>query len=111
MMSKQTDQTPYALSSETVQGDPIPVGGREIIPVVEVTAYAKRRALVGDRRLYGQGGGFVRLKPIAIIERGPAGERRIPIRDKTAQILGGLLLTALIVPLILILAVHLMRKR
>ncbi len=110
-MSKQTGQTPYTLSKETVQGDPIPVGEREIIPVVEVTAYAKRRALVGDRRLYGQGGGFVRLKPIAIIERGPTGERRIPIRDKTTQILGGLLLTALIVPWVLMLTVKLMHKR
>jgi uncharacterized spore protein YtfJ len=111
MRSKCTDQTPYALSNETVQGDPILVGEREIIPIVQVTAYAHRRALVGDRQLSGQGGGFVRLKPVAIIERGPAGERRIPIRDETVQLLGAFLLTALIVPLILMLAVQLMRKR
>jgi len=89
----------------------MPAGEREIIPVVRVTTYARRRALVGAQRLTGQGGGFVHLKPIAIIARGPDGERRIPIPDKTVQILGGLLLVAFIVPVILMLAVQLMRKR
>jgi hypothetical protein len=50
------------------------------------------------------------MRPVAILERDEAGERRIPIEDKTAQALGGLLLAALVIPLLLALAVRLVRK-
>jgi hypothetical protein len=47
---------------------------------------------------------------VAIIERSQGGERRIRIPDRTAQLIGGLSLAAFIIPLLLALAVRLMRK-
>jgi uncharacterized spore protein YtfJ len=95
---------------EVVEGEPIRVGERELVPVVRVTTRGRRRAAVGSGRLAGQGWGFVRLRPVAILERSEAGERRFPIRDKTAQALSGLLLAAFIIPLLLAVAVRLARK-
>ena len=40
--------------------------------------------------VWGGGGGWVNLQPTAVIERGPEGERRIPIHDETARLLIGL---------------------
>jgi hypothetical protein len=51
------------------------------------------------------------MQPIAIVERSEAGERRMPIQDKTRQALSGFLLAAFIIPLLLAVAVHLARKR
>ena len=96
--------------SKIARGEPIRVGEHELIPVVRVTTYARRRALVGSDRLAGQGWGIVSLRPIAIIERGETGERHIRIPDRTAQLVGGLCLAAFIIPLLLALAVRLMRK-
>jgi hypothetical protein len=98
------------LMSEVVEGEPIYVQGRELVPVVQVTTYRRRRAFVGTDRVSGQGRGSVQLRPVAVLERGEAGERRIPIQDRTAQMLGGLLLAALISPLLLALAVRLARR-
>ena len=95
---------------EIVEGQPIRVGARELVPLVRVTGRVRRRAFVGSDRVGAQGWGFVRMRPVAILERDEAGERRIPIEDKTAQALGGLLLAALVIPLLLALAVRLVRK-
>jgi hypothetical protein len=95
--------------TEVVEGEAIRVGGRELVPVVRVTTHGQRRAFVGPDRLAGQGWGFVRLQPIAILERSESGERRFPIRDRTAEVLGGLLLAAFIIPLLLAVAVRLAR--
>jgi hypothetical protein len=75
-----------------------------------MTTRMQRRALVGTKRVTGQGWGAVRLRPIAVLERTNEGERRIPIRDKTAQALSGFLLAAFIIPLLLAVAVRLARK-
>jgi len=96
--------------SEIVEGEPIHIGERELIPVARVATYVRRRAFVGDGQLAGQGRGFVRIQPIAIIERDGESERRILIRDRTAQTLGGLLLAAFIIPLLLAVAVRLARN-
>ena len=95
--------------SEVVEGEPIRVGGRELVPVVRVTTHGRRGATVGPDRLAGRGWGFVRLQPIAILERSESGERRASIRDRTAEVLGGLLLAAFIIPLLLAVAVRLAR--
>ena len=97
--------------TQVVEGTPIHVGEQELVPVVRVTARVRRRATVGADRLAGQGWGFVGLRPVAILERSPAGERRIPIPDRTAQALGGLLLAAFIVPLLVAVAVRLVRTQ
>jgi hypothetical protein len=95
---------------EIVEGRPIRVGERELVPVVQVETCVRRRAYVGADGLAAGGWGFVRMRPVAVLERGGAVERRIPIRDRTAQLLGGLLLAAFIIPLLLMLAVRLVRK-
>jgi hypothetical protein len=110
-MNEQAIQRHNPLTSTVVEGEPIHVGERELTPLVRVTTYTRRQAHVGSDRLSGQGWGFVQLRPVAILERSAAGERRIPIRDKTAQMLGGLFLAAFIIPLLLGLAALLMRKR
>jgi len=96
---------------EEVEGAPIRVGERKLVPVVRVTRRVRRRALVGSDRVAAQGQGFVHLRPVAIVERSAAGERRIPIHDRTTQMLSGLLLAAFIIPLLLGVAVRLARGR
>ena len=103
---------------EIIEGQPIRVGARELVPLVRVTGRVRRQAFVGSDRVGAQGWGFVRMRPVAILERDEAlalsdaegCERRIPIEDKTAQSLGRLLLAALVIPLLLALAVRLVRK-
>ena len=97
--------------SEVIVGEPIQVGRCKLVPVARVTTHVRRHALIGSHRLAGQGRGFVRMQPIAIVERSEAGERRMPIQDKTRQALSGFLLAAFIIPLLLAVAVHLARKR
>jgi len=109
-VSKQPANKPNSPTTKNVEGEPIRIGERELVPVARVTTYARRQALVGSSQLSGQGWGFVQLRPVAILERSEAGERRILIRDKTAQMLGGLLLAAFIIPLLLALAVRLARE-
>lgn len=99
-MNEQVIEKREPLVTGVVEGKAIRVGGRELAPLVRVTGRVQRQALVGSDQLSGQGWGFVRMRPVAILERSEAGERRIPIRDKTAQVLGGLLLAALIIPLL-----------
>lgn len=109
-MNKQAIGKRGPLMTEVVEGKPIRLGERELVPVVRVTSHVQRRAFVGSDRVGAQGWGFVRMRPVAILERDEAGERRIPIQDKTNQVLGGLLLAAFIIPLLLALAVRLARK-
>ncbi len=109
-MNEQTSGKRGLPMTEVVEGKPIRLGERELVPVVRVTSRVQRRAFVGSDRVSAQGWGFVRMRPVAILERDEAGERRIPIEDKTAQALGGLLLAAFIIPLLLALAVRLARK-
>lgn len=106
-MNEQAIERRGPLMTETIEGEPIHAGERELVPVVSVTTGVRRRAFIGSDRLAGQGWGFVHLQPVAIVERSEAGERRIPIQDKTAQALGGFLLAAFIVPLLLAVAVRL----
>jgi uncharacterized spore protein YtfJ len=89
---------------KTVEGRPIRVGERELVPVVRVETDVQRRAFVGAEGLAGTGSGFVHMRPVAILARGEMGERCIPIHDRTAQLLGGLLLAALVIPALMLLA-------
>ncbi|HUV91410.1 MAG TPA: hypothetical protein VMY80_17285 [Anaerolineae bacterium] len=85
---------------EVVEGEGVRVGERELVPVVRVTRRVERRAYVGADGVAGQGGGFVRLHPVAVVERSATGERRFAIRDRTVHTLIGLFLVALLVPLL-----------
>jgi hypothetical protein len=106
-MGEQADRERGPVVSKVVEGEPIQVGERELVPLVRVTTRVQRRAFVGTDRVSGKGWGFVRLRPVAILERSEAGERRFSIPDKTTQALSGFLLAAFIIPLLLAVAVRL----
>ena len=110
MAGKGAVEKRYPLIRETVEGNPIRVGGRQLIPIVQMTSYARRYALVGTNRLACRGGGFAHLRPVAVVERDEEGERQLPIQDRTKYILSGLLLAAFIIPLLMAVAVRLARE-
>jgi hypothetical protein len=95
---------------EVVEGKPIYVGERELVPVMQVETDVRRRAFVGAGGIAGGGSGFVHVRPVAVLERSGTGERRIPIHDRTVQLLGGLLLAALVIPALMLLAERMARK-
>jgi hypothetical protein len=109
-MMNEKAKAQHPLTTEMVEGEPIQIGERELVPLVRVTTYARRQARVGADDLAGLGWGFVQMRPVAVLERTDRGERRMPIRDKTAQAMSGLLLAAVIVPLLLMLAARLVRR-
>lgn len=109
-MDKRATETQHPLKTRVVAGEPIQVGERELVPLVRVTTYARRQAHVRADDVAGLGWGFVQMHPVAILERSDRGERRMPIRDKTAQAMSGLLLAAVIIPLLLMLAARLARR-
>ena len=78
------------IQRRTIQGQPIRVGEREIIPEARVTWWIKRSATIGTAGSSGWGAGLVNITPTALIERGPGTIRRIPIRDETMRLLVGL---------------------
>lgn len=96
---------------EIVEGEPVRVAERELVPVVRVETDVRRQAFVGAGGLAGEGLGFVHMRPIAILERSGAGERHMPVHDKTAQWLGGLLLAALVIPALMMIAERVVRRR
>jgi hypothetical protein len=96
--------------SEIVEGKARRVAGRELAPVVRVDKMVQRRAFVGASGLAGEGAGFVYMQPVAVLERREGMlARRIPVPDVTARLIGGLLLAALIIPLLMVVAVYVAR--
>ena len=84
---------------ETVRGEPYLIGGRKLVPVVRILSFGRARATVGTRGISGLGAGSVWIRPVAVVEETPEGERRIPITDGTGAtvraLLGGALGLAL----------------
>ena len=84
---------------KTVKGEPRTIYGREFVPLVRVLSYFR-----GDDEKAPEkfgGAGFVIMRPVAVLESGPQGTRRIRILDMTnialiAVLLAGLLLSLLI---------------
>jgi uncharacterized spore protein YtfJ len=83
----------------TVRGDPYSVNGRKLIPIVRIASFGRARATVGSHRISGWGGGFVWVRPVALLEETPEGERRITITDGTASAVRRLLGTTLAITL------------
>lgn len=94
---------------EITAGKPIRVGERELQPLVRVETRVQRRAFVGAGEPGGHGRGYVHMRPLGIREWDAAGTCYIPIHDRTAQMIGGLILAAFVIPLLLALAVNLAR--
>jgi len=80
MFGKQAGIT----QTEVVEGAPRKIGEKEIVPLARVTSFTRN---------FGKGesgwlGLFVRIKPLAVLERTPdKGTRRIPVRDVTGEIM------------------------
>ncbi len=97
------------VQTEVVQGRPLDVEGRHLVPVARRTSGIRRRATISTG-VTGRGGGFVHLRPIGVVEQQGEEQSFIPIPDQTAQALWGMLAAAVIVPLLLILAARLARR-
>ena len=91
---------PRAFRIETVRGEPYTVGGRELIPVARVISFGKASAMVGTRQVSGRGGGFVWVKPLAVLEVTPTGERRIDLQGGSAAAIGGMFAAAMAIALV-----------
>ncbi len=88
---------PRAFRLRTVRGEPYTVGGRVLIPVARIISFGKANATVGTTQVSGGGGGFVWVKPLAVLEVTPAGERRIGLHDSTAAAIRSMLVAAIVV--------------
>jgi len=94
-----------------IRGEPIRVGEKEIVPEAEVRWWLRRRAVIRMGGASGWGAGVVSIRPTALVERGPSGAGRIPVRDETARLLVGLLAGAVFIWFLAEIAVRLARPR
>ena len=99
------------IQRRTIRGEPICVGQREVVPEAQVTSWLRRRAVIGTHHSSGWGVGSVSIRPLAFVERGPMGTRRIPIRDETKRMLAGLAAGAVFVWFLAEIAVRLATNR
>ncbi len=89
------------LIHEPVRGTPIDIGGRIFVPEARVTTFVAREATL---RTAGAGVAGIRLtivRPTALIERTPRGERRHRIADAASRQLLAFAVAAAAIPLIL----------
>jgi uncharacterized spore protein YtfJ len=100
----------WPLKTETVEGDPIHVEGRELVPLIRMTSRVRRTAVLSKGGVEAHGWGFVQLRPVALLDRSDDGERRLAIGDQTARWIGGLLLIALVVPCVAATLMYLSRR-
>lgn len=98
-MDVQWCSRPRAFRVKTVRGEPYAIDGRELIPVARVISFGKASATVGTSQVSGRGGGFVSVRPLAVLEVTPAGERRIDLHDSTTAAIRGILSAAIVVGL------------
>lgn len=108
MSERRRDKWP--LMTETVEGDPITVEGRELTPLVQVRSRVRRRASISNAGVSGHGWGFIQLRPIAILDRSESDGQRLPIRDQTIRSIKHLLLVAIVVPCVAAILITLSRR-
>lgn len=100
------------IKHKLLYGEPIRVGDRQIIPQARLTWLTSRRAVFGmQNKAAANGWALIRIQPTGLIEQDRRCTRRIPIYDRTAQLLWGLLMGALAIPLLMELAVWLARPK
>jgi hypothetical protein len=86
-----------------IEGDPIQVGRRQLVPLVKVRSMMRRQVTFGTKASSGGGGGLVWLQPVAVIERQPGeSEEYIPITDETDAAIRGILIGAMVLPIVYI---------
>lgn len=87
--------------TKLIKGDPINVGDRQFVPVVKVRSALRRQVTFGTNQSSGGGGGLVWLQPVAVIERRTDGsEEQIPIPDPTWTVMRGMLIGAMVLPIL-----------
>ncbi len=86
---------------ETIQGQAWRVGDREFVPEAEVWSLQGKQLGLQKNSTSGGGAWWSWSHPTALIERGPSGERRVPINDVNLQLELVLLIAAIVLPLIL----------
>ena len=106
-MSEERQKGP--LVTQLIEGDPLQVHGRELVPLVRMTTSVRRRASLHGDSVTGQGHGFVYMKPVAILDRGEE-ERRHRIPSQTAHTMAWLAVVAALVPWLAMLLVYLARR-
>lgn len=96
--------------SEVIEGRPIRIRDRELVPLVRVTSWVKRGAALRGQDVGAHGYGFVHLKPVGVVERDGASRRQLAIHDRTCRALWVLAVTVFLVPWVAVLLVYLARR-
>ncbi len=91
---------------ETIQGQALRVGDREIVPEAEVWSFQAKQIGLQGHSASGGGVWWSWSRPTALIERGPNGERRVPVNDVNLQFELALLVAALVLPVLLAIFTH-----
>lgn len=94
MRQSKPGATSRLVRAQTIRGEPVEVRGRTLVPVARVVSLGRARASIGTHRLEGHSWGATYVKPLAVLERTPRGERRIAVRDGTARALLAMYLAA-----------------
>jgi hypothetical protein len=89
------------LKRETIQGQPLRAGDREIVPEAEVWSFQTKQIGLKDNTASGGGVWWSWSRPTALIERGPEGTRRVRVIDVNLQFESALLIAAIVLPLVL----------
>jgi hypothetical protein len=89
------------LRRETIQGQPLPAGDRQIVPEAEVWSFQVKQIRLKAASASGGGVGWSWSRPTALIERGANGERRVRINDVNLQLELALIVAAIALPLLL----------
>ena len=86
---------------QTLQGQPLQAGDREIVPEAEVWSFKAKQIGLKEDNASGGGAWWSWSRPTALIERGPGGERRVRINDMNLQLEVVLVVAALVLPVLL----------
>ena len=86
---------------DTIEGQPLRVGDREIVPEAEVWSFRARQIGLRENNASSGGVWWSWSRPTALIERALDGERRVRIDDVNLQLEIVLLVAAIVLPVIL----------
>lgn len=100
----------WPLMRETVEGEPIRVLGRELLPLIQITGRVRRRAVLSNGGVEAHGWGFLQLRPVALLDRSEDGWQRLAIIDPTRRWIRWLLLIALVIPCVAAILIYLARR-
>jgi hypothetical protein len=89
------------LRREIIQGQPLRVGDREIVPEAEVWSFQAKQIGLQENGASGGGAWWSWSRPTTLIERTPDGVRRVRINDVNLQLEIVLLVAAIVLPVVL----------